>query len=70
MEHDVSARSPGRPAEFGPRVTKAVRLEPALDERLKTEARLRNVSANLLINRAVADFLDRLVPVDDALKTA
>ncbi len=51
-------------------MTKAVRLEPALDERLKAEARLRNVSANLLINRAVADFLDRLVPVDDALKTA
>ena len=70
MEQPSSHRPPGRPAEFGQRVTKAVRLDPALDARLKAEARARNVSANLLINRAVADFLDRLVPVDDALRTA
>jgi predicted transcriptional regulator len=70
MEQASSHRPPGRPAEFGQRVTKAVRLDPALDARLKAEARARNVSANLLINRAVADFLDRLVPVDDALRTA
>ena len=63
-------RQPGRPTEFGARVTKAVRLEPALDERLRAEARARNVSANLLINRAVDEFLDRLLPIDEALKTA
>ena len=70
MEQLASPRPPGRPTEFGHRVTKAVRLEPSLDERLKLEARMRNVSANLLINRAVEDFLDRLVPVDEAVKTA
>ena len=70
MDEHPTHRPPGRPAEFGERVTKAVRLEPNLDARLKAEARIRNVSANLLINRAVADYLDRLVPLDDVLRTA
>ncbi len=63
-------RAPGRPQEFGDRITKAVRLDPDLNERLKAEARARNVSANLLINAAVADYLGRLMPVEDALRTA
>lgn len=68
--NDTTTRAPGRPAEFGERVTKAVRLEPDLDRRLKAEAQARNVSANLLINRAVAEYLDRLVPLDELLRTA
>jgi predicted HicB family RNase H-like nuclease len=63
-------RAPGRPPEFGDRITKAVRLDPALNDRLKREARIRNISANLLINAAVEDYLNRLVPVDDVLRTA
>ena len=44
--------------EFGPALIfehhpKAVRLDPELNQRLKEEARSRNVSANLLINAAV-----------------
>jgi len=70
MSEHTPARAPGRPAEFGDRITKAVRLEPELDRRLKSEASARNVSANLLINRAVKDYLERLVPVDQALRTA
>lgn len=70
MSDTTTKRTPGRPAEFGRRVTKAVRLDPELDERLKAEAEARNLSANLLINRAVAEYLDRLVPLDQVLKTA
>lgn len=60
----------GRPNEFGERVTKAVRLDPQLAKRLRAEASARNVSANLLINRAVEDYLNRLLPLDEALRTA
>lgn len=66
----MNERAPGRPQEFGDRITKAVRLEPALNQRLKDEARRRNVSANLLINAAVEDYLNRLVPLEDVLRTA
>lgn len=62
-------RGPGRPPEFGDRITKAVRLDSALNERLKAEARQRNVSANLLINAAIEDYLERLLPIQDVLKT-
>ena len=65
-----SMGSPGRPQEFGERITKAVRLDPELNKRLKEEARRRNISANLLINAAVEDYLQRLVPVEDLLRTA
>jgi predicted transcriptional regulator len=63
-------RTAGRPQEFGDRITKAVRLDTALNDRLKAEARARNVSANLLINAAVADYLERLLPIEDTLRTA
>jgi hypothetical protein len=70
MERASPHHARGRRADFGQRVAKAARLEPVLDARLNADVRARNVSANLLINRAVAEFLDRLLPVDDALKTA
>lgn len=66
----MSDRAPGRPSEFGERITKAVRLEPQLNRRLKEEARARGVSANLLINAALEDYLNRLVPIEDVLRTA
>lgn len=62
-------KGPGRPPEFGDRITKAVRLDSALNEKLKTEARRRNVSANLLITAAIEDYLGRLVPIEDVLRT-
>jgi len=40
----------------------AVRLPVSLHERLRAEADLRLVSANLLIERAISEFLDRLPP--------
>ncbi len=61
----------GRPREYAPdRVTKAVRVPPHLDERLKEAARERGVSVNLLVNTALEDYLRRLVPVDQVLRTA
>lgn len=66
----MAERTRGRPKEFGERVTKAVRLEPELDRKLKDEAQARKVSANLLINAAVEDYLNRLVPVEAVLRTS
>jgi HicB family len=43
----------------------AIRFRPELHEALATAAREREVSINWLVNRAVADFLPRLVPVDE-----
>ena len=43
-----------------PRRVTAVRLPVSLHERLRSEADLRLVSANLLIERAISEFLDRL----------
>lgn len=61
----------GRPREYEEgRVTKAVRISPELDERLKAAARERGVSVNLLINSALDDYLGRLLPVEQVLKTA
>jgi predicted HicB family RNase H-like nuclease len=51
------------------RVTTAVRLPEPLHERLTTEAERREVSTNLLITKAVENYLDHLVPVDEVLAT-
>jgi predicted HicB family RNase H-like nuclease len=61
----------GRPREYDPdRVTKAVRISPDLDEQLKQAARERGVSVNLLMNAAVEEYLKRLLPVEELLRTA
>ncbi len=61
----------GRPREYDDeRVTKAVRISPELDLRLKAAARERGVSANLLMNAALDDYLGRLVPVEQLLQTS
>jgi predicted transcriptional regulator len=61
----------GRPREYDDdRVTKAVRISADLDHRLKEAARQRGVSANLLMNAALEDYLGRLLPVEQVLRTA
>lgn len=50
-----------------PRVSTAVRFPSALHDRLRREAESRQVSVNFLVERAVADFLDRLPAVDDVI---
>ena len=47
------------------RLATAIRFKPELHERLVFEAEAREVSINWLVNRAVADFLDRLIPVEE-----
>jgi len=47
------------------RVNTAIRFHPATFDRLKAAAAERGVSANFLVERAVADFLDRLLPVNE-----
>jgi predicted transcriptional regulator len=55
----------GRPVEYGERTNTAIRFPPELHERVQTAAKERDVSMNWLVNKAVADFLDRLIPVDE-----
>lgn len=60
----------GRPREYDEdRITKAVRIPKQLDERLKGAARDRQVSANLIFNAALEEYLGRLRPVDEVLQT-
>lgn len=42
-----------------------VRLKPDLHAKLRAEARARDLSVTYLLNRAVEDLLERLVPVDE-----
>lgn len=44
------------------RITTAVRLPESLHERLKAAALDRDVSVNLIVTRALSEFLDDLVP--------
>lgn len=44
-----------------------IRLPASLHARLHAAAADRDVSANLLVTRAVRDYLDRLPDVDDVL---
>jgi len=61
----------GRPREYQEsRVTKAVRISADLDDKLKAAAKERGVSANLLVTAALEEYLERLVPVDQLLRTS
>lgn len=63
-EPTADKRKPGRPR--GPaRTSTAIRLREDLHEALTVAAVERDLSVNWLVNRAVADFLPRLVPVDE-----
>lgn len=46
-------------------VSTAVRLPESLHARLVESAAERELSANYLVRRAVEQFLDRLIPVDE-----
>ncbi|MEM7341844.1 MAG: CopG family transcriptional regulator [Actinomycetota bacterium] len=61
----------GRPKTYSEdRKVKAVRISEELDRDLKAVSAERGVSVNLLINRAIADYLARLTPVDELLPVA
>ncbi|HUY66034.1 MAG TPA: toxin-antitoxin system HicB family antitoxin [Acidimicrobiales bacterium] len=49
------------------RIATAVRLPESVHRRLHEAAANRDISANLLVTRAVSDFLDRLPTAESAL---
>jgi predicted HicB family RNase H-like nuclease len=53
-----------------PRVSTQIRLPEDLHQRLKLAARDRDVSVNLIVTRALVEYLDRLEPADVVLSTA
>jgi hypothetical protein len=60
----------GRPRVHDePRVTTAVRVPKTLHERVRDAADERGVGVNTLVVRALEEYLDRLVPVDEVLRT-
>ncbi len=66
-----TVRAMGRPRVCDePRIATAVRLPESLHQRLHDAATDRDVSVNLLVNRAVEDFLDRLPSADAVLDAA
>lgn len=57
-----------RPRTFDERrVATAIRLPESVHRRLHEAAAERDVSANLLVMRAVCDYLDRLPTADEVL---
>ncbi len=52
-----------------PRVATAVRLPESLHQRLQDAATERDVSVNLLVTRAVEEYLERLPSAAQALST-
>lgn len=59
----------GRPRTYEEnRIATAVRLPVSVHRRLHEAALSRDVSANLLVTRAIADFLERLPPLERQLK--
>ncbi|MCU1426777.1 MAG: hypothetical protein JWL83_777 [Actinomycetia bacterium] len=51
------------------RVTTAVRVPKTLHDRVRAAADERQVGVNLLVVRALEEYLDRLVPVDELVRT-
>jgi predicted HicB family RNase H-like nuclease len=47
------------------RTVTAIRLTEAAHEQITREAAARDLSVNYLVNRAVEQFLDRLIPVEE-----
>lgn len=58
-----------RPIEYGDRVTKSLRVSRDLDERLRSAARERGIGANVLVNLALEDYLNRLIPLCELART-
>jgi len=66
--HATTVGGVSRPRTFDERrVATAVRLPESVHRRLHQAAAERDVSANLLVTRAVCDYLDRLPPTDEVL---
>ncbi len=59
----------GRPREYDDRVSTSIRLPVDLHQRLSVAAEERELSVNYLVNKAIADFLDRLIPADEIMLT-
>lgn len=59
----VERRKPGRPS-LGQRTATGLRLPADLHARLLAAAEERDVSANLLVTKAVTQYLDRLIPIE------
>lgn len=55
----------GRPRAHDDRRATAIRFDPDVHARLVVAAKERQVSANLLVNRAVDEFLNALLPVEE-----
>jgi len=55
----------GRPREYPARVGTSIRFTPEVHDRLIAAAKERDLSVNFLVNRAIEQFLDRLIPVDE-----
>jgi predicted HicB family RNase H-like nuclease len=54
----------GRPKVYEKRRATAVRLPAGLHDRLREAAADRQVSANLLVEHAIAQYLERLPPTE------
>lgn len=52
------------------RVTTAIRIPEELHEQLKLAASERDVSVNYLVTKAIDDYLERLVPVCEAVRAS
>jgi predicted HicB family RNase H-like nuclease len=59
----------GRPTEYSNRIGTSLRLERDLHNRAKAVAAERGIAVNLLIETAVAQYLDRLPPMEELLRT-
>jgi predicted HicB family RNase H-like nuclease len=51
------------------RVATAVRVPKTLHDRARAAAQERQVGVNFLVVRALEEYLDRLVPVDELVRT-
>ena len=61
-------RAPGRPKTYNyERQVKGVRISKELNDRLVSVAADYGVSSNVVINRAIEDYLNRLPPIDEVL---
>jgi predicted HicB family RNase H-like nuclease len=60
----------GRPKKYTQeRATTAIRMPKELHQRLQEAAAERDISANLLAVKAIASYLDQLVPPEELLVT-
>lgn len=55
----------GRPKKFPKRISTAVRIKEELHDRLLVAAEERDLPMNWLINKAIEEYLDRLLPLNE-----